>query len=352
MENNSYISHLRSQIREHKHNYSEDFGLIVRLPTQRLFRELITNPDTFSDEECRLIIDAYTASTRIVAKQEQLGYTLEEQLNELKTKSIPKIKDITETYTRILQNHLELPNRSLISILQSAVRDAGTLCDKLQKIEDEDYGKSEPFLLRTAILRKFQKENNRYGVEGLQSMEIETSFTECYDAKADMNEDSFTTHVIGNIIKNLHEHAFMIEMDPVIDKETYDIIAARQKKYHKLLDIIYRIPFFNRFFRKINNKPPKDKSNIRDFTENKVRIVFKKDEEHYNRLDIFIENNGKPFIGDFTKVFELGVGEGEGDHIGLYSAKKFLEFYGASILMYKPDYEDYTVGIKINLKIV
>ena len=50
MENNSYISHLRSQIREHKHNYSEDFGLIVRLPAQRLFRELITNPDIFSDD--------------------------------------------------------------------------------------------------------------------------------------------------------------------------------------------------------------------------------------------------------------------------------------------------------------
>lgn len=351
MENNNYISHLRSQIREHKHNYSEDFGLIVRLPAQRLFRELIMNPGLFSDEECRLILDAYTLSTELVAKQKQLGYTLEEQLNELKTKSIPKIKNIIETYNCILRNHLELPNQSLITVLKSAIRDSEDLCAKLHNIENEDYGTSKTFLLRHAILRKFQKENNSYGVDGQQTMDIATSFTECYNAKVCMNEDGFITHVIGNIVKNLHEHAFVMKGNTDKYNVSEYIHYSHKGAFYKIYNVVRYNILISRLLKLFKKNSFISETKEEPVSENKVRIIFQSDKENANRLDVLIENNGAPFTGDKKKVFELGIGEGEGDHIGLYSARKFLEYYGATIEMYEPSYEDFTVGIKINLRL-
>ena len=58
----SRLIDLMDKVREHKHNYSGDFGLVVSAPIQALVKEVISNPDAFIPDDIDRIIKIYADS--------------------------------------------------------------------------------------------------------------------------------------------------------------------------------------------------------------------------------------------------------------------------------------------------
>ena len=56
------LQQLMGKVREHKHNYSEDFGLVVVAPIEGLVNEVLINKEIFTKDEIRNIIESYKAS--------------------------------------------------------------------------------------------------------------------------------------------------------------------------------------------------------------------------------------------------------------------------------------------------
>lgn len=332
---------LMSKVREHKHNYSEDFGLVVSVPVKSLLNELIYNPDIFSTDEKEHIIEMFSKSMEMRGFYECLGWSVGIQLKNVTNEMVPCIRKNAEFYTSLIGKNVVFQDRWLVSKLNMALKEVEGLCSKLENIEHFEYGESEPFNLKSEIKETFLKDNSAIGFRGGQPMQIEFFFGEYSDIMVDMNRRSFRTYFLGNIIKNLHDHAFK-EMDSFSE-----IYCSNEKKS---------------FWGWLRNKIKSIKSKIthKDFIdvlpvsvlEKKVRISFQKDTSNTHRINLVIENNGKAFKGDVNEVFEKGIGDGEGEHIGLYSAKQFLKAYGATITMYTKDDEEYKVGFLINLPIL
>ena len=77
----SYEHELIAKVREHKHNYAEDFGLAVSVPAQAVFDEMISQPDTFSIDEKEAIVKAFVTSIECRSAYEGLGLPIHIQLN-------------------------------------------------------------------------------------------------------------------------------------------------------------------------------------------------------------------------------------------------------------------------------
>lgn len=334
-------------VRDHKHEYSDLFGRVVSSPAKLLFKQFLNNPDSFSLDERKKIIDAYTYAIQFYAMYEQIGLSVGEQLNKIKKTVIPKIKDVASFYEDILLKH-ELPG--LVSILKMSLDETDDLCQKLSSLETTIEGQPEVFDLHREILDTFNKDIEAAGIEGGEStMIVDTFFGSFRGVKVYMNRDGFKTHVIGNIIKNLHDHAFK-DSDTLLYSKDF----ASKDAYIKSNGITIRTRLFS-LFRKIFCFWCKEKKVIKSnqnyhIKEKLVKIEFKEDNNNSKRINIFILNNGTPFLGDTSNVFEDGIGEGTG--FGLYSAKKFLEAYDASIRMVTNIDEDYKVGFIINLPII
>lgn len=336
----AHSNELMSKVREHKHNYSEDFGLVVSAPVKSLLKELIYNPNIFSIDEKEYIIEIFTKSMEMRGLYESLGWPVGIQLNKVTNEMVPCIRNNAEFFTSLIGGNAVFQDPWLVSKLKMALNETEGLCAKLENIEHFEYGESEPFNLKAEIKEAFFKDNSAIGFRGGQPIQIETFFGEYSDIMVDMNRKSFRTHLIGNIIKNLHDHAFK-EMDNDSSSERYcskenmsfwvwllNIVKFRKKKFTHL-NFIDELPT--------------------SVQEKRVRISFHKDMSSKHRINLVIENNGKAFRGDVNEVFEKGIGDGEGEHIGLYSAKQFLKAYGATISMFTNDNGEYKVGFLINL---
>lgn len=332
----AHSNDLMSKVREHKHNYSEDFGLVVSAPVKSLLKELIYNPNIFSVDERERIIDMFSQSMEMRGIYECLGWPVGIQLSKVKNEMIPCIRNNIEFYSTLIGKNAEFQDRWLVSKLKMALNEAESLCNKLENIEQFEYGESEPFNLKAEIKETFLKDNSATGLHGGQPFQIETFFGEYSDIMVDMNRKSFRTHLLGNIIKNLHDHAFKGEK--VYSPE----IPLKEK-----LSLWTRLLIFFGFrkFTPVYSLPS-------TLQEKRVRISFKKDIPNEHRINLIIENNGNAFYGDVNDVFEKGIGNGEGEHIGLYSAKQFLKAYGATIKMFTNNNEEYKVGFLINLPIL
>lgn len=339
----AHSNELMSKVREHKHNYSEDFGLVVSVPVKSLLKELIYNPNIFSLDERENIIEMFEKSMEMRGFYECLGWPVGIQLSKVTSEMLPCIRNNAEFFSSLVGKNVAFQDRWLVSKLKMALNEVEGLCAKLENIENFEYGESEPFNLKAEIKEIFLKDNSAIGFRGGQPIQIETFFGEYTDIMVDMNRKCFRTHLIGNIIKNLHDHAFK-EID---NNSPYDICYPKENMsfWVWLLNII---------------KFRKDKSTHQDFInglptsmrEKRVRISFQKDMSNKHRINLIIENNGKAFKGDVNDVFEKGIGDGVGEHIGLYSARQFLKAYGATITMFTKDDEEYKVGFLINLPIL
>jgi nitrogen fixation/metabolism regulation signal transduction histidine kinase len=75
-------------------------------------------------------------------------------------------------------------------------------------------------------------------------------------------------------------------------------------------------------------------------------------EDGGSQICILVDNNGEPFKGDITKVFEYGYCHGEKKHsgIGMHSIKKNMTGLGGDVEFKKSSKPDYTTSYKLILK--
>ena len=334
---------LMNKIREHKHSYSPDFGSVVSAPVDALLRELLSNPKSFSIDEQEKIIKVYTDSKVIRGFYDCLGLPISTQLDKVNTRMIPQIRNNAQFFSSIVGKATEFSNTLLTRILQRSLNESDALCNNLKNIEHFEYGESMPFDLKAEIKDAFEKFSFDTGLRGEIPIYNEFYFGDYSDIIVEMNRKGFRTHFLGNIIKNLQDHAF----------NGFDESSAQLSLPN---NIVWWKRVLRDFFYIIFKSDKKSPANITTpkVIEKRVRISLKKDDKNEHRIILKIENNGHPFKGDVNEVFKKGIGEGDGEHIGLYSARKFLNAYGATIKMNtEPDNEEgFKVGFIINLPIL
>lgn len=339
----AHSNELMSKVREHKHNYSEDFGLVVSVPAKSLLKELIYNPNIFSLDEKESIIEMFSKSMEMRGFYETLGWQVESQLSNVRNEMVPCIRKNAKFFTSLIGKNPIFQDRGLNGKLNMALKETEDLCAKLENIEHFEYGESELFNLKAEIKEAFSKDKSAISLRGGQTIQTDMFFGEYSDIMVNMNRKYFRTHLIGNIIKNLHDHAFK-ETNNDSSSEIY-CSKENMSFWTWLLNIV---KFRKNKFTKQNFIDGLPTS----VQEKKVRISFRKDMSSEHRINLVIENNGKAFKGDVNEVFEKGIGDGKGEHIGLYSAKQFLKHYGATISMFTNDNGEYKVGFSINLPIL
>lgn len=336
---NAKIAHLNDlmcKVREHKHNHSDDFGWVVSVPVKSLLKELINNPTIFSVEERECIVDMFSKSMEMRGVYECLGWPVEIQLSKVRNEMVPLIRRNVGFYSSLVGKATVFTDKWLVNKMTMALNEADGLCKALENIEHFEYGESKPFNLKKAIKETFEKSISRKSIFGEQSILIDWFCGEYSELKVDMNRESFIRYLLGNIIKNLYDHAF---------KKTNDYLLQETSNLKK-----GESSWSN------NGKEHFADCNFAGVSpvlgqERRVRISLKKDQTNEHRINLIIENNGNPFKGDVNKIFEKGIGEGEGEHIGLYSAKMFLQAYGATITMYTKSDTEFKVGFLINMPI-
>lgn len=338
----AHMNELMSKVREHKHNYSEDFGLVVSVPVKELMKELINNPTLFSVDEKEGIVEVFSKSMEMRGLYECLGWSVGMQLNKVKNEMIPFIRRNVDFYSSMIGKNADFQDRWLITKMKMALNGVDGLCSKLENIEHFEYGESESFKLKEELQETFMNDNSSSVIKGEQPMLPEWYFGEYSDIMVEMNRQSFRVYLLGNIIKNLHEHAF----NETNKYEPFETSNSKRNEsfWAKLLN------FFNIRKKSINDNFTNEFTN--PVREKRVRISFQRDTTNEHRINLIIENNGNPFKGDVTEIFKKGIGDGEGEHIGLYSAKQFLIAYGASISMFTNNDTEYKVGFLINLPVI
>lgn len=331
---------LMNKVREHKHSYAEDFGLVVCGPAKELFKEFLTNPEVFSFEEKERIIEVYTNSLEMNGAYEWLGLPIGIQLKRVKNIMVPLIRNNAKFFSSIVGKVTDFSDNGLVGTLQMALNETKSLCANLEDIEHFEYGESEQFNLKAELKEAFNKDNSVTGLRGGVPIYLEF-FGDFSNILVEMNRKSFRSHFIGNIIRNLHDHAFK-DFDKFSPPSSLNNLVWWERIW------LFIISIFK------NCETRTTETAIQTVREKRVRICLKKDENNEHRINLIIENNGDLFNGDVDDVFEKGIGEGEGEHMGLYSVRQFLTAYGATIKMYTDpnNVEGFKVGFIINLPIL
>jgi signal transduction histidine kinase len=277
---------------------------------------------------------------------ECLGWPIDIQLKRVKESIVPQIHNNVDLYTSVIRKTVELCNHSLVSILRMAIGESEALCSNLINIEHFDYGPTTTFSLCTVIKEYFDHSNLKMGSLGEIPIHVDYFFGNYNDVKVSMDQKGFCKYFLENMIKNLKDHAFK-EIDALLysQKEYEDNDSWWTKLVLRLLPRLLPHRLAKRI--DIMLRPVSPSTQILEKT---VRIRIKPDKNDLHKVNLIIENNGKPFIGDTEKVFENGFGEGSG--IGLYSAKQFLKEFGATIEMFTDNSNEYKVGFIINLPIL
>ena len=288
-----------SIIRENVHKQSKDFGYVVSEPARALHKELVEHPEDFSLEERRLIASIYEQAIEDAYIFQSLGKPLSIQLQKLWKDVVAHIRNNVDRFNTLIKN--EKLSQYTLAWLQSSVLNADKLIDGLFNIEQAGYGDPEAVSL-AKLIKSFVTNRNRMSAQlGDPSYNVDYFFGDYYYSKFYLNPESFELHVLGHIFDNFDKYAFC--GDEYVNGE------------------------------RVKN----------------VRIDFMEDESNENNVNILIRNDGHPFTGDLSAIFEKGVGHGSG--IGLFSARKMIEAIGGSIQMQTYVNEEYTVGFLINLPI-
>ena len=333
------------KVREHKHNYAQEFGNVISAPFALLLGELINNPQAFTNDEKKEILTAYSHSVKSKVCYENLGFPFKEELKRAKSVIMDALSYNEKLFQKLNSRTDQFMDPWIKTILQLSLDKTDEIRKLITDIEKTKEKLPEKFTLRSAILGAFEEDNNAAGRIGHSIIFLDKSFTDFADVQVLMNKDDFLHCVIGNIIVNLHRHAFKnFDEDSFEVKEQLpSVVPAKSQKKNVFHS-----------FRKSKHTPlttvcANTYENI--VKEKKVHLVFQADDTDEKRMNILIENNGEPFTGDTEKVFEKGMSNDEGTGIGLYSARQFLEAYGGTIQMYHAE-GIYKVGFKINIPIL
>lgn len=276
------MSDLLSSVRKLKHDYSEDFYKIIVKPAKELLKECISNPDAFDEKQRRQIIRAYENALRLESTFALIGNPFEAQVGAFKDYVSLLTDDNVALFQCMLHDKVDkdgqwlFHNTNLSGILQYASNNTDEFCEKLNGMDHYEFGEADSFSLSREVNDAFRDDLNDCAIQGSIPYRITSEFDRTIDDTVCFSLVAFKDHVIGNIIKNLHEHAF-------VDKTCFNY---------------------------------------------EVHLSTALQGDH---LLLIIGNNGAPFHGSVDDVFLEGVGEGTG--IGLFSAKQCLEHYGCTILM-------------------
>jgi signal transduction histidine kinase len=325
---------LAKKVRVHKHNYAGEFGNIAVDPIASLVDELIANPEAFDKSERAEILEGYCKALQIKGIYEILGYDLDKQLAKVKEEMVPQIRNNCLLLKEIISKERHYFTPYLIEIINWANSNTDDLCSKLNHIEDDDKGEARPISIINIIEKEFEEDREIRTRKGHPSFECSIfGRRDCSDTKVFLDPDGFKKNVIGNIIQNIHKHAFADDMSmaPKINNQTI------------------KIPWWKRLWSLFSRKKPN--FSIPTILDRRVQIKFSQEEPEY--VKVVIENNGKPFPAniDLSKIFEYGVSNGEGEGIGLYSAADFLRKFGSTIEAESTPNDEFTVHLIIKIPV-
>lgn len=380
-----------AQIREHKHNYSSEFGSVVMEPCRTLFKELLRNPGVFTSEEREEIVTLFKSSNRISSLYEILGLSSAQIDKRIETSLRPEMRKklwslqeegmcteivsdglgypadsclqiffsspqmqtrskmllVVESFSLYEELCTFLDNRSLTVQEQLANIDEQIIpylrglsekyihyCSKIETTEfDGGYKCAKTPYVDEFLVKTLQGANDR--IDGLIEMlsnirSEEFGVKEVFMIRTELRDSLYSVNKKKQI---KGEPGWVFSINP--GNAPYACVCLNRKSFEKkVLDNL-----FKNF----------DDHAFDDFEldkERKVTVSLSQDEDG-SFVNVEIKNNGAEFNGDVNSVFDLGVGSGTG--IGLCSAKKFLEKNGGSICMQTKPREDYPVSFLIKL---
>lgn len=239
-----------------------------------------------------------TSSEDVHVQLEQL----QQQIEELTKTTIPEIKEIVSFYSKIDQKkyffqHTHNGNK-VQNLLSSAVENCDVACNGLETLDVEE---KEAFYIRCNLFQIIEKVFERDAVGFLRPNVIYGEFDRNKEYCVKLDIGAFSQAVLTNIKRNIEIHAFPIA------------------KYGVMI------------------------------WEQKVKVCIIEDDEF---VKISIANNGEPFTGDVSKVFDYGYCYGPTRHtgFGLDSAKKYMDSIEGNIELITSADSEYKVTYLITLK--
>ena len=310
MENHNELAELIKFIETNKHDVTMRVRSVVLDPIQAMNRPGATS-DSYKQEIGLKGEEIKNLALEIMSffanKWRNPNDSVEEQLQSMRknltyvsTVIIPKIKQVVTFYTqcsskKYLFADTDKGNKALEKMTM-AVSSCERVCESLLRLEGENAEHHEN--KQTCNLLEILQ-------EGLDSIDAEVIYVKEWETSkisVSIDPDIFLNHVLINIKENINTHAFGTD-------------TFRQKYVW----------------------------------EKKVCVEV---EDGGSQICILVDNNGEPFKGDITKVFEYGYCHGEKKHsgIGMHSIKKNMTGLGGDVEFKKSSKPDYTTSYKLILK--
>ena len=316
------------KVRIHKHNYAGEFGNVVVDPLLSVLEELIKNPQLFEEEEKQRILKGLRKALYSQGTYDLLGYDISEQLSQVQTQIVPAIQENCDLLKSVLSKYREYNNRYLPDILNWSISHTQSLSFKLLNIQNDDKGTPRKFSLLEFVEQQFIEDKIVRSRKGLRTFDYDIFGRDLSNIQVYIEPEGFGINVIHNIIDNIHKYAFS-------DKTP---INFKSRSWFTKIIERFKGMLFN-------------KQDLIDNEERKVQISLSTSHDNSNQITLVIENNGAPFNGDITSVFDYGYHIGNGNGIGMFSAAKFLHENGGSISMECTPEKEYKVRITIKLPI-
>lgn len=302
------------RIHDNKHNMIPIVKLVVYHPIVFLLKPNVLTSDVPADiineisiiqEKAEHVMETLKEIGNVPSEDIHIQLKqLKQQIDNVITKTIPEIKQIVDFYSRIVaKDYYFLPTsdgQKAKQRLISALSNCEVACNGLKTLYVEEENAS--FIccnLYTIVEQVLEGNHDSFVFDVKYDDSIDRSKEYCVK----MDVDSFKQKVLMNIKHNIESHAF--------PNTKYESVMLWEKKV-------------------------------------KVSIV-----ETEETVEISIANNGEPFEGDRTKVFDYGYCYGPTRHtgFGLDSAKKHMDSIDGNIEMLPPSPDsEYKVTYLITLK--
>ena len=309
MENHNELAELIKFIETNKHDVTMRVRSVVLDPIQAMNRPGATT-DSYNkeiglrgEEIKKLALDIMSFFAKKWRNPndstEQQLLSIRKNLADVSSIIIPQIKQVVTFYTycsskKYLFSDTDKGNKALEKMTMS-VSSCERVCESLLRLgENAEHHENKQICNLLEILQ-----------EGLDSIEAEVNYVKEWETSrisVSIDPEIFLNHVLINVKENINTHAFGTN-------------TFRQKYVW----------------------------------EKKVCIEV---QDGDSQISILVHNNGEPFKGDITKVFEYGYCHGEKKHsgIGMHSIKKSMTELGGDVEFKKSSKPDYTTTYKLVLK--
>lgn len=223
--------------------------------------------------------------------------TMRQNMKEVASVIIPKIKQIVDFYALCSSKKYYFAitdkGKKALERMTISTSSCERVCESLLRLEGEE-SENNGSQKRCNLLEILQ--------DGLDSIDAEVKYVKEWESSkisVFINPNVFLDHVLINIKENINTHAFGTN--------------KFQQKY---------------------------------VWEKKVCVEI---DENESNISILISNNGEPFNGDTSKVFEYGYCHGEKKHsgIGMHSIKKSMKELGGDVDFIKSSNPKYTTTYKL-----